>query len=177
MTDIAQTTKQRRRHSSTTGHLFAIALLGGLIALAGSIAALVLWPRWPVAIAPDAPSLPIAVGGVLFNIPPAAIRVPVQRSPGTRDRLDLAFLWPSLQPPAAKPLPAGKPVATDEPPPTETGPRLKSHSIGAIPDDPKVSCRSGSAWSEPQFHFAGLSPCSSTSRSYAPVADASSISF
>jgi hypothetical protein len=119
MTDIAQTPKQRRRHSSTTGHLFAIALLGGLLALAGSVAALVLWPRWPVAIAPDAPSLPIAVGGVLFNIPPAAIRVPVQRSPGTRDRLDLAFLWPSLQPPAAKPLPAGKPVATDEPPPID----------------------------------------------------------
>jgi hypothetical protein len=47
----------------------------------------------------DAPALPITVGGVIFNVPPAAIRAPVQRHAGTQERIDLAFLWPSLQPP------------------------------------------------------------------------------
>jgi hypothetical protein len=68
----------------------------------------VLWPRWP---APrlDAPALPITVADVAFNLPPAAIRVPVQRRPGAQARVDLAFLWPSLEPPdpnAKPPAPA-----------------------------------------------------------------------
>jgi hypothetical protein len=59
-----------------------------------------LWPRWPGAdVATDAPSLPITVAGVAFNVPPAAIRIPVQRRPGAQERVDLAFLWPSLEPP------------------------------------------------------------------------------
>jgi hypothetical protein len=60
----------------------------------------VLWPRWPEPqVAPNAPSLPITVGGTAFNLPPAAIRVPMQRQPGAHARVDLAFLWPSLEPP------------------------------------------------------------------------------
>jgi len=55
----------------------------------------VLWPRWPTPRL-DAPALPITVAGVAFNLPPAAIRVPVQRRPGAQERVDLAFLWPSL---------------------------------------------------------------------------------
>jgi hypothetical protein len=115
MTDIARSTKERRRRSASAGLLFALAALGCLIALAGSIVALVMWPRWPVALAPDAPSMPITVGGVLFNVPPAAIRVPVQRAPGTQARLDLAFLWPSLKAPG----PPAKPAVSDEPPPID----------------------------------------------------------
>jgi hypothetical protein len=58
----------------------------------------VLWPRWS---APrlDAPPLPISVAAVAFNVPPAAIRVAAQRRAGAQERLDLVFLWPSLQPP------------------------------------------------------------------------------
>ena len=73
--------------------------------VAGVIAAVawvtfILWPRWPAAdMALDAPSLPITVSGVIFNIPPAAIRNKIQRKPGTQERVDLAFLWPSLTPP------------------------------------------------------------------------------
>jgi hypothetical protein len=55
----------------------------------------------------DAPALPITVGGARFNVPPAAIRVAVQRRAGTQERVDLAFLWPSLEPPD----PANKPPA------------------------------------------------------------------
>ena len=62
----------------------------------------VLWPRWPgPPVGPDAPALPITVAGVAFNLPPAAIRVPVQRRPGAQERVDLAFVWPSLEPPDA----------------------------------------------------------------------------
>ena len=48
---------------------------------------------------PDTPSVPITVAGVVFNVPPAAIRVPVQRRPGAQERIDLVFLWPSFDPP------------------------------------------------------------------------------
>jgi hypothetical protein len=60
----------------------------------------VLWPSWPEPpLAANAPSMPITVGGVVFNLPPAAIRVAMQRQPGAHGRVDLAFLWPSLDPP------------------------------------------------------------------------------
>ncbi len=116
MTDIARATKQRRRpRGIAAGLLFALATLAGLVVLAGAFV-FITGPRWPAAaIAPDAPSVPITVGGVLFNVPPAAIRVTMQRAPGTHERLDLAFLWPSLSPPG----PAAKPVVSDEPPPID----------------------------------------------------------
>ena len=73
----------------------------GVSSIAVGYVAYVLWPRWPgPAVAPNAPSLPIIVGGTAFNVPPAAIRRPVQRKPGTQERIDLVFVWPSLAPPA-----------------------------------------------------------------------------
>jgi hypothetical protein len=36
---------------------------------------------------------------VLFEVPPGAIRATVERHPGPHERIDLAFLWPSLKPP------------------------------------------------------------------------------
>jgi len=75
----------------------AILLAAGCLAL--GYVAHVLWPRWPEAVALDAPTLPIVVSSVTFNVPPAAIRVPLQRRPGVQERLDLVFLWPSLTPP------------------------------------------------------------------------------
>jgi hypothetical protein len=69
-------------------------------AIAIGYVAYVLWPRWPDApVALDAPALPIIVAGVYFNVEPAAIRQGVQRRPGTQERVDLAYLWPSLTPP------------------------------------------------------------------------------
>jgi hypothetical protein len=59
-----------------------------------------LWPTWPSAEAAlDIPSLPITVAGTPFNIPPSAIRIAAQRQSGAHERVDLAFLWPSLEPP------------------------------------------------------------------------------
>lgn len=103
----------RKRHSLLT--LPALILAGG-IALSFGFVAYVLWPRWPAEqISADAPFVPIAIGGATFNFPPAAIRRPVQRRPGTQDRVDLAFLWPSLAPPdpAHKPEPIASASALD----------------------------------------------------------------
>jgi hypothetical protein len=79
--------------------LFAL-LFVGIAALAlGSIAYL-LQPGWSDAAAPvDSPPLPIVVAGVLFNVPPAAIRIPLQRRAGPQERIDLAYRWPDLTPP------------------------------------------------------------------------------
>jgi hypothetical protein len=73
-----------------------------------------LWPQTKTVPA-DAPSLPITVGGVVFNVPPAAIRVKMQRRPGPLPRVDLSFAWPSLTPPdaAAKPMTYAAPGVND----------------------------------------------------------------
>ena len=96
----AKSARPRRRparHSPLTGPvlLFAAATL-----IAAVYVAYVLWPRWPdTAVTLHAPALPIIVAGVTFNVEPAAIRMAVQRHAGTQERLDLAYLWPSLTPP------------------------------------------------------------------------------
>ena len=107
-----------RRRRQGAGNLLAlpVVLLAGVIVLAVGYVAYVLWPRWPgPTAAPQAPSLPITIGNVTFNIPPAAIRVKVQQRPGTQERVDLAYLWPSLVPPdpTAKLVPPQSPQDID----------------------------------------------------------------
>jgi hypothetical protein len=68
-----------------------------------------LWPTWPSEpVSLDAPAIPVTVAGVLFDVPPAAIREAVQRVPGEQERLDLAFVWPSLTPPQPDDKPVDK---------------------------------------------------------------------
>jgi hypothetical protein len=94
----ARTAPRRRRRSG--GLALPLAVLATLAVTAVAYIAYVLWPRWPEPpVASDAPALPVTVAGVAFNLPPGAIRVPVQRHAGTHDRIDLAFQWPSLEPP------------------------------------------------------------------------------
>ena len=105
--------RRRRAANSLTGPLLVTAAAA---LLAVCYVAYVLWPRWPeVPVALDAPTLPITIAGVTFNIEPAAIRMPVQRKPGTQERVDLAYLWPTLTPPdpAKKPSP-GAPINPNE---------------------------------------------------------------
>jgi len=92
----------RSKSRPTTGSFLLLPLLFLLVlaAVTGGFIAYVLWPTWPHAPAPlDAPAIPVTVAGVLFNVPPAAIRAAVQRHPGAHERIDLVFLWPSLSPP------------------------------------------------------------------------------
>jgi len=86
-----------------TGGLVTIATwtMTVLAVLALAYVTYLLWPRWPEAPSgADAPTLPIVVGDVAFNVPPQAIRQKVQRRPGAQERIDLAYAWPSLQPAA-----------------------------------------------------------------------------
>ena len=90
MSDYAQHRGQDGQEAPwccSAGLTFALATLVILIVGGAGIVAFLLWPR-SVPVAPDAPSLPnlITVGGVLFNVPPAAIRVPLQRRPGAHGR-------------------------------------------------------------------------------------------
>ena len=84
--------------------MLPLTLLSLLVIGAAIFVAFVLWPTWPgAAILLDAPAIPTTVAGVLFDVPPAAIRNAVQRHTGPHDRLDLAFTWPSLLPPPSDP--------------------------------------------------------------------------
>jgi hypothetical protein len=76
-------------------------LLVVLLAAAGTCCvSYLLWPTWPSKpVAVDVPALPVTVGGVLFEVPPAAIRAKLQRQPGQHERIDLVLSWPELSPP------------------------------------------------------------------------------
>ena len=78
--------------------MLVAATLGG-IALA--LAHHLLWPTWQGTGDSDADRLPVTVGEVLFDIPRHAVRVKVQQRTGAQERVDLAFQFPQLTPPAA----------------------------------------------------------------------------
>jgi hypothetical protein len=103
-----------RRPKSALSRLLVMPLGAVGLALVCAPIAYMVWPQ-ASAIAPDAPSVPITVGGMVFNIPPAAIRFKVQRRAGAQARVDLSFEWPSLEPPdnRVKPSPTVPPDVTD----------------------------------------------------------------
>jgi len=84
------------------GLVTAMAVALGILAMmAFAYVIYALWPRWPDAPPEaDAPALPIIIGEVLFQVPPAAIRQKMQRRSGAQERVDLAYLWPTLEPSA-----------------------------------------------------------------------------
>ena len=89
-------TRVRRADTMT---LFALLFLAVATVAVGAVIYL-LQPGWSDAAAPtDAPPLPIVIAGVIFNVPPAAVRIPVQRRAGPQERIDLAYRWPDLTPP------------------------------------------------------------------------------
>src|SRR5215510_10149087 len=102
---------RRRRREKSGQLLLPLSIFATVAVLAFIYIGYVLWPRWPTPRL-DAPALPIMVAGVAFNLPPAAIRVPVQRRPGAQERVDLAFLWPSLEPPDPNAKPPASTTAT-----------------------------------------------------------------
>jgi hypothetical protein len=90
----------RGRRTTETLLLLTLLVLLSLGATALGFVAYALWPRWPESsAAADAPSLPITVANVSFNVPPQAMRIAAQRTPGAQARIDLVYLWPSLVPP------------------------------------------------------------------------------
>jgi hypothetical protein len=97
----------RGRRTTETLLLLTLLVLISLGVTALGFVAYALWPRWPDApAAADAPSLPITVAGVPFNVPPQALRIAAQRTPGAQARVDLVFLWPSRVPPTETAVPS-----------------------------------------------------------------------
>ena len=60
-----------------------------------------LWPTWEREPASGPARLPVSIGATLFNVPTAAIRMKIQRHSGPQERVDLSFVFPSLEPPDA----------------------------------------------------------------------------
>jgi hypothetical protein len=81
------------------GHLIPIVLSGVIAAGAIALVAYLLWPTWTPDAASDPGRLPVSVGGSIFNVPPTAVRMKIQRHSGPQERVDLSFLFPSLEPP------------------------------------------------------------------------------
>jgi hypothetical protein len=128
MTDYALPTGCRRQSGGFARRALVWLAILSAVALAGAPIAYMLWPQAkPVSL--DAPSLPIAIAGINFNIPPAAIRFKMQRRAGPQARIDLAFLWPSLEPP----LPSSAVTPGDAPKVTERIFVTIAGSDGALP--------------------------------------------
>ena len=99
MTMFSATSQSFR--TRTRAHIVPIVLSGMAAVGAVALVAYLLWPTWGAggANAPD--KLPVSVGGTLFNLPTSAIRMKIQRHTGPQERIDLDFLYPSLEPPGA----------------------------------------------------------------------------
>ena len=110
----AHAVPRTRLRKKSRNLLLALALGVSVVAAAGVFVSYVLWPTWPASPARDAPAVPVTVAGVIFNVPPAAIRAPMQRHPGAHERIDLLFLWPSLAPPGTDGEATAKPVVANE---------------------------------------------------------------
>ncbi|MDN5005823.1 hypothetical protein ACFQZO_33770 [Bradyrhizobium sp. GCM10027634] len=85
--------------SRARAHLIPLALTGVFAASAIALVAYLLWPTWSTGGAEAPDKLPVSVGGTLFNLPISAIRMKIQRHSGPQERIDLDFLYPSLQAP------------------------------------------------------------------------------
>lgn len=85
----------------TRAHVVPIVLGGAAAAGAVALVAYLLWPTWGTSGANAPDKLPVSIGGTLFNLPTAAIRMKIQRHSGPQERIDLDFLYPSLEPPGA----------------------------------------------------------------------------
>ena len=86
----------RRRHRS---HMIPIMAASAIGVVAIALIAYLLWPTWSADISSSPALLPVSVGGTLFNVPPQAIRMKIQRHSGPQERVDLNYTYPSLEVP------------------------------------------------------------------------------
>lgn len=97
---------QRRAGAAHTAPTWPVVI--GLMVCAGALLGVtyLLWPQWPgpqAAAQSDPDKLPVSIGNTVFNVPTNAVRVKVQRHSGAAERIDLAFLFPSLEAPGPMP--------------------------------------------------------------------------
>jgi hypothetical protein len=93
---LARVSRRRRR-----SHVIPI-MLGGVVTAGGmAVVAYLLWPTWGTRASSSPARLPVSVGATLFNVPTMAVRRKIQRHSGPQERVDLSFMFPSLEAPAA----------------------------------------------------------------------------
>jgi hypothetical protein len=80
-------------------HLLPVLLAGVIAVSAIGLIAYLLWPTWEIESAHGPARLPVSVGATLFNVPTAGIRMKIQHRSGPQERVDLSFVFPSLEPP------------------------------------------------------------------------------
>jgi hypothetical protein len=99
---VFSTTLSYARDWRRSTHL--VPVISGLAIGLGAVVlvAYLLWPTWGTQDSGDPGRLPVSVGGTLFNVPTDAVRMKIQRHTGPQERIDLAFSYPSLEPPAAQ---------------------------------------------------------------------------
>jgi hypothetical protein len=93
---IARTSRRRSQ-----GHLLPIVSGSVIAVIAVALVVYLLWPTWGAEVSSAPVRLPVSIGGTLFNVPTAAIRMKIQRHSGLQERIDLSFDFPSLEPPDA----------------------------------------------------------------------------
>jgi hypothetical protein len=84
--------RRKRRHSNLVPSLFGL----GLAAPAVAVVAYLLWPTWQSQKPGDPDRIPVSVGSTLFNVPTHAFRHKVQKHSGPQERVDLSYVYPSL---------------------------------------------------------------------------------
>ncbi len=96
-----------------------------------------LWPTWTFQTAGDPDRLPVVIGDILFNVPTGSIRVKLQKRTGPQERVDLAFMYPSLASPEA-PSPKNITIETieaDMPPIDRLFLSIAAHHDAMSPDE------------------------------------------
>ncbi len=96
---MLSTARQGAKGWHSRSHALLILLAGVVAAAAMTLVAYLLWPTWGAVRLTAPQRLPVSVGGTLFNVPANAIRMKIQRHSGEQERIDLSFLYPSLDPP------------------------------------------------------------------------------
>ena len=86
-----------RRHRRS--HMIPIVVASACAVAAIALVAYLLWPTWSTDASSDPARLPVSVGGTLFNVQPLAIRMKIQRHSGPQERVDLNYVFPSLEVP------------------------------------------------------------------------------
>ncbi|MGA7805501.1 hypothetical protein [Bradyrhizobium sp.] len=98
---VFSTARLSARDWQGRGHLLPILAATALAAGAIALVAYLLWPTWNATGSTAPERLPVSIGGTLFNVPTASIRMKIQRHSGPQERIDLNFSYPSLEPPDA----------------------------------------------------------------------------
>jgi hypothetical protein len=90
-----------RSRGYSRDHMIPIVLASALAAGAIALVGYLLWPTWGPNASSGPARLPVSIGATIFNVPTTAIRMKIQRHSGPQERVDLSFMFPSLEAPDA----------------------------------------------------------------------------